>query len=87
MYAWPRHVQGPSEVAEVFQQQLESGNSNPFSIEARCVECNEACAAVKVSMTLTSDKWTGQKPGYKSVCYCGTIDLLSRQKVEQLTSS
>ena len=66
MYAWPRRIQGPSEVAEVFQQQLESGNSKPFSIEARCVECNEACAPVKTSMTLTSDKWTGQKPGYTS---------------------
>ena len=65
MYARPRCVQGPSEVAEVFRQQLESGNSKPFAIEARCVECNESCAAIKVSMTLKSDKWTGQKPGYK----------------------
>jgi hypothetical protein len=36
-------------------------------------------------MTLKSSKWAGNKPGYKSVCFCGTIDLLSRQKVEQLT--
>ena len=49
MCARPLHI-GPSEVAEVFQQQqLESGNSKPFSIEAGCVECNEACAAVNVS--------------------------------------
>ncbi len=50
MYAWPLHI-GPSEVTDVFQQQVESGNTKPFSIEARCVECNEAGVPVKLSMT------------------------------------
>jgi hypothetical protein len=86
IYAWPLHI-GSADVEDVFQQQLESDNTIPFKIEARCVECNETCAPVRLSMTLKSSKWAGPKPGYKSVCFCGTIDLLSRQKVEQLTLS
>ena len=86
IYAWPLHI-GSSEVNDVFQQQIESNNTKPFSIEARRVECNETCAPVRLSMTLKSDKWAGPRPGYKSVCFCGTVDLLSRQEVEQLALS
>ncbi len=75
IYAWPLHI-GSSDVEDVFQQQLESDNTIPFMIEARCVECNETCAPVRLSMTLKSRKWAGPKPGYKSVCFCGTIDFL-----------
>ena len=75
MYAWPRQCKGPAYVAEVFKEQFESNNTKPFKIEARCVECFDSCVAVKANMTLTSNKWIGPRPGYKSVCYGGTIDL------------
>ena len=47
MYAWPLHI-GSSEVNDVFQQQIESNNTKPFSIEARCAECNETCAPSQI---------------------------------------
>ena len=86
MYAWPRHIKFP-EVEDVFQNQLESDNTEPFKIEARCVECNVACAPVQVTTNLTSIKWAGPKPGYRSVCYCGLTDFLPKQNVEQFNLS
>ncbi len=87
IYAWPRHI-GSSEVEDVIQQQEESNNAKPFKIEARCVECSASCPVKVIGNNpgyWTGPQWTGHKPGYQSLCFCGTRDFLSRKKIEQIT--
>ncbi len=87
IYALPRHFES-SEVEDVMQQQEESDNAKPFKLEVRCIGCSDVCPVKVIGNNPGSwngPQWTGNKPGYQSLCFCGTRDFLSRKQIEQMT--